>query len=239
MEKLSLFELIKHYKYIEIPALQRDYAQGREHENEVRSSFVAFLRDVLVNKKRDNLDFIYGVCVSKPQCRLILIDGQQRITTLFLLHWYLAAVDGKESSNDFKQIMQDDGASSRFMYNTRPSSKAFCNNLVNNVDRIMAYLVDTGDKGVIEPLSYIIKNQKWFLMHWINDPTVKAMLVMLDSIHEAFWEYKDGLYNKLKNNPLTIDFLDLNNLGLHEAGQLYIKMNSRGKLLTKYENLGV
>jgi hypothetical protein len=58
---------------------------------------------------------------------------------------------------------------------------------------------------------------------------------MIDAIDETFRdesELFDLLYNDV--SKITFDFLELNNFGLTD--DLYIKMNSRGKLLTPYEN---
>ena len=70
---------------IEIPVLQRDYAQGRSIEKiaRIRKDFLDVLHDALVNDASVTLDFVYGDIV---RGKLTLLDGQQRLTTLFLLH---------------------------------------------------------------------------------------------------------------------------------------------------------
>ena len=40
-DKLSLIDFFKKYSRIEIPKIQRDYAQGRENESEVADRFLA------------------------------------------------------------------------------------------------------------------------------------------------------------------------------------------------------
>ena len=48
---------------IVIPKMQRDYAQGRSNEEEVRENFLQSLYDALVDdtgRKRCSLNFIYG-----------------------------------------------------------------------------------------------------------------------------------------------------------------------------------
>jgi len=75
---------------IEIPIIQRDYAQGREDTDTVaiRRDFLDVLISALTTTDSVGLDFIYGEVadgVLKP------LDGQQRLTTLFLLHWYVAS----------------------------------------------------------------------------------------------------------------------------------------------------
>ena len=80
-----------------IPIIQRDYAQGRTNTNvnRVRKNFLDALYKA-VTAKSIILDFVYGDIDENGI--LTPLDGQQRLTTLFLLHWY-AAKTKKLSSN--------------------------------------------------------------------------------------------------------------------------------------------
>ena len=74
---------------IAIPIIQRDYAQGRidAEVNGIRERFLDSLHQAI---KVDpiTLDFVYGdINVDGVMTPL---DGQQRLTALFLLHWYAA-----------------------------------------------------------------------------------------------------------------------------------------------------
>lgn len=72
-----------------IPIIQRDYAQGRNTATikRVRKNFLNALFNA-VTEKPITLDFIYGDL--NEQGILTPLDGQQRLTTLFLLYWYAA-----------------------------------------------------------------------------------------------------------------------------------------------------
>lgn len=74
-----------------IPKIQRAYAQGRRSEAGIREGFLTELFSALVEDKRKELNFIYGSVDihAENDTRLILLDGQQRLTTLWLLTWYL------------------------------------------------------------------------------------------------------------------------------------------------------
>jgi Protein of unknown function DUF262 len=70
---------------IEIPKFQRDYAQGRHDPGvtDIRSAFLDALHEALTDGDPLGLDFVYGDIdngVLRP------LDGQQRLTTLFLVH---------------------------------------------------------------------------------------------------------------------------------------------------------
>src|SRR5437867_11968288 len=99
---------------IEIPIIQRDYAQGRQSEkvNEIRNGFVKSLYEAIDENKNLDFDFIYG---SEKKNVLIPLDGQQRLTTLFLLHWYLASKDGK--IDEARETL------TKFSYKTRISAR--------------------------------------------------------------------------------------------------------------------
>lgn len=213
-KQLSFWQLIKEYK-IEIPIIQRDYAQGREDKYKVRNVFLKDIKDAL-NTIPIELDFVYG---SINNDTFHPLDGQQRLTTLFLLHWYLAT---KEKLNDktVKDLLN------KFTYKTRTSSTEFCNKLIEKG------IIFSDDYVEITPL---IKDASWFVLSWEKDPTIKAMLIMLDAIH-TFFKNEANLWTKLideKNCPITFHFIELENFGLSD--DLYIKMNARGKQLTPFE----
>lgn len=70
---LNFFELIDNQKKIEIPIIQRDYAQGREDKKEIRNNFLNALQESISNNRKIQLDFIYG---SKIEESFQPLDGQ-------------------------------------------------------------------------------------------------------------------------------------------------------------------
>lgn len=209
--------------FIEIPIIQRDYAQGRDDSKtrEIRNKLLSDLFNTISENKNLDFDFVYGSLINN---KFIPLDGQQRLTTLFLLHWYIAMKEGK--IEDFRNKLLVDN-NSKFTYSTRTTAKDFCNELI-------AHEVAIPDKGI--PLSDKIKDSSWFFLYWEKDPTIKSMLVMLDAIHEKF-NHCEHFFEKLvhENAPIiTFQFIDLPNFGLTD--DLYIKMNARGKQLTDFEN---
>ena len=206
---ISIFEEVDR---IVIPIIQRDYAQGRRNVfvDRVRAAFLDSLYEA-IETHPTTLDFIYGDIDENRT--LIPLDGQQRLTTLFLLHWY-AAKRERVAESECRFLR-------KFSYETRYSARVFCEKLVEYQPWF------TGK------LSEEIIDQNWFPLGWKKDPTVQGMLVMLDAIHEKF-QKTEGIWQKLKNNAITFHFLPLSNMGLTD--ELYIKMNSRGKPLTDFEH---
>src|SRR5690554_592843 len=90
---MTFIELLEKYNKIQIPIIQRDYAQGRtDHKTKmIRESFVKDLHNAIKPGSNNiHLDFIYGYENEiDSQKHFIPLDGQQRLTTLFLLHWYV------------------------------------------------------------------------------------------------------------------------------------------------------
>ena len=202
-------------KQVAIPIIQRDYAQGRKNDEvkRIRDRFLSSLLSA-VNGEGICLDFIYGDIDNKG--KLTPLDGQQRLTTLFLLYWYSAKKSEIDNSEyDFL---------SNFTYETRYSSRDFCHELITfNPD------FNSGTS-----LSDQIINQSWFPLDWKNDPTISSMLVMIDEIDKYFKNITD-LWNKLTvDKKIKFYFLPIKNMGLTD--ELYIKMNSRGKPLTPFEH---
>lgn len=202
-------------KQVAIPMIQHDYAQGRKNDEvkRIRDRFLSSLLSA-VNGEGICLDFIYGDIDNKG--KLTPLDGQQRLTTLFLLYWYSAKKSGIISTEyDFL---------SNFTYETRYSSREFCHELIKF----------NPDFDIEIVLSEQIINQSWFPLDWKNDPTISSMLVMIDEIDKRFKTIND-LWNKLTvEKKIKFYFLPIKNMGLTD--ELYIKMNSRGKQLTPFEH---
>lgn len=231
MNKATTFVgLLNRCSRIEVPQIQRDYAQGRETEAEVRLGFLNALHNALDFETTQratpmNLDFIYGSMEDDAEGAYFLpLDGQQRLTTLLLLHWYLAWRDGQ--LQDFQARLWD-GRHSRFSYRVRPSSAEFFDDLV---------CFDPKDlPGSDSSVKKLLEDQPWFFLSWRLDPTIQSALTMLDAIHEHF-RSSSGLYARLvddKHPAITFQLLQLENFGLSD--DLYIKMNARGKPLTPFE----
>lgn len=199
---------------IVIPIVQRDYAQGRNTPDvaRIRNRFLNVLYEAVTQDKPTTLDFIYG---NIEDGMLIPLDGQQRLTTLFLLHYYVAMHE--QISLEEKSFLKN------FTYKTRISSRDFCEHLVEFEE------IDFTKQSLSEQIT----DQAWFLLEWYNDPTVRAMLVMLDAIHDKFSQ-TSNVWPKLTGDAITFYFLPLDEMGVTD--ELYIKMNSRGKPLSPFEH---
>jgi hypothetical protein len=264
----TFWQLISEHK-VEIPIIQRDYAQGRDNKKakQVREDFIKDLLKSIQfagDSNRLHLDFVYGKIKGQKDKVLIErnrksvkqllstikdyaknlsvdityeldqtigsqnenylttfvpLDGQQRLTTLFLLHWYLSF-----------RLKESQSLLFRFTYKTRKSSKEFCSALVTNTN-----VLELSNSSLTEA----IEDAHWFVRTWKKDPTVSGILVVLDLIHSQLSDIDEEdlrkFWNNLTdNNQVYFDFLDLDYLELED--DLYVKMNARGKHLSDFEN---
>ena len=232
-ERTSFYKLFKESALgVKIPIIQRDYAQGRPTKKELREGFLNALHAYLdEGKPNRDLDFVYGSITDGETKNFTPLDGQQRLTTLFLLHWYLAV--RSDNTDNFKEVMLQNNQS-RFTYETRTSSKEFCDALINSEIDLDDLL--ESDEGANNSLSKTLKNKVWYFSSWSYDLTIQSMLVMIDAIHDKFNNYPH-FYDKLvdvENPIITFLFLNLQKFSLTD--DLYLKMNARGKPLTDFEN---
>ena len=255
----TLWTLLEKYKVV-IPIIQRDYAQGRKGRETIRRKLICNIREGLKSGTpvTVNMDFVYGE-VNDNTDTLYPLDGQQRLTTQWLVYWYVFFMAFcKKNSKGFEEELNK---LAKLTYKTRESSSDFCSCICNAQN-----LEDMKEaKKNYKNLYELITSRTWFLSEWLNDPTVDAMLRTLcgsgrSSVDPSYYpdndektEYSciegifkpDDDYNAFKNKltdtkEKTVVF-ELQPIGGEElpeesADDLYIKMNARGKPLSDFEN---
>lgn len=225
----TFWNLINEYKIV-VPKIQRDYVQGRENKTieKNREEFVKELIGSLAENKPISLNFVYGTIQDSNE--FIPIDGQQRLTTLFLLHLYVFA---KKGNKDKIEVLQK-----KFSYQTRYTTNRFLEKLSEELPEML----NPSDRN--NNLTDIIRDSGWYVTPWDNDPNIRSCLVMLQTIHETCNDIlannNDGIsefFNLLTrvDCPITFMWLRLSS-SFGSDNQLYIRMNSRGKQLTDFEN---
>lgn len=233
----TLLSLCEAYPKIEIPIIQRNYVQG--NDKTIRCHFVDYLVKALTQQSPVELDFVYGAerqdtrltdnCAPQVGRVLIPLDGQQRLTTLWLLHGYLLALE--QVNNNPEQLSPEEREAqcqllSRFVYETRQSAKDFCGYWLQEVtQRACPELVD-------KPSKYL-RNCAWFDPEWEKEGTVTAMLGMLDEVATKRAELQEVAYGRL-SECIRFYYLHIKKFGL--SNELYIRMNARGEQLTSFEH---
>lgn len=198
-------------RLVVIPSIQREYVQPLNES--IICGFVDALINAYQNNQKKDLNYIYGI---DSDAYFEPIDGQQRLTTLWLIHLYVAAREG-------------DSLPARLEYRTRDVSSDFCIKLREN-----CHLILPNSKCP----SQDIKNANWFIETWADNITVSSMLHALDVIHQRIASSDVDLNTvwqnmKMDDSAVTFAFKSTKDLG----DDVYVKMNARGKSLSDFENL--
>ena len=223
----NLFSLLNQYRVI-VPGIQRHYVQGADtvKAREVRSGFVRNILSHLKENKLLCLDYIYGPINTAGVDAFVPVDGQQRLTTIWLLARYFADSLESDKRNVLLRLL------GRFTYEGRVHATRFCHAFTSA--EISSFV--GGEKSP----SAAIKKSDWFNPYWETDETVAGMLNTLDTIYSV---WKDEDKDKAKPLPSAEGCLSYmcESLTFHLcveqfSDDIYMKMNARGLTLTQWEN---
>lgn len=185
---------------ISVPRLQRDYVQGAHQKKII--PFVKSLLDVSTNV---DLNYIYGT-IDKDGS-FLPIDGQQRLTTIWLVKLCLHKSLGLP-----------------FDISLKYQAREYANNFSDK-------LLDASLNDLKNP-----SRAPWFVKAWNDDPSVCAMCSAIAVIWQLLPTDISGIthiYNSFDSHLKSCHLpLDEN---INE--DVYIKMNRRGLQLTAFENL--
>lgn len=250
----------KNMAMIKIPRIQRDYAQGRKGGHYIRKAMLNDINNALGNDRDEILDFVYGNIITiDSKEKFYPLDGQQRLTTLWLIYWYISFYSGN-LKDDYIWLQN-------FSYETRVSSREFCEKMCSEL-KDKDYDKDVKNNGFRSLKEYIV-SQNWFYSEWKNNSTIDAMLRTLSGewkddkcvdracIEMIFdgtyivdndnsgekkgtvtWDaYYDRLFGNDKvGSKIKFHFYEIEDDDI-DADDLYVKMNARGKRLSNLENL--
>lgn len=263
-QKKYCFSKLVEQSPIRVPRIQRDYAQGRKNEavNEIRDRFVHNLISAISYDTPLELDFIYG---SDRDNAFEPLDGQQRLTTMFLLHWMLGY-----------NLYDSLGDKSLLTYDTRDTSTDFCLELVQHSSEQFRKEADTKNavradriKACTEAIEALEKEEEKGSDAYIaalkkaREDLAAAKEVKKTSVSEiirnrdwfnylwgfdptilsmlvmidAIWEEMDWSLDlsKCLSNLDKITFSYLNLGDFGLSDELFIKMNARGKQLSSFD----
>ncbi len=220
-----------------IPEIQREYVWGENPE--VLRPFLLEIKELanpcgechyVHTPQNINVGFLYSYKppYAKVECERILdeylIDGQQRMTTIFLLLLYRATVERR--MDDFLSIIRvDDGnVNMAFDYKVRHLTERFISDLIAHVRNRPDSAFDFISDSSCIP--------SWLLGDYMSDPTVRAILKTLRIIQEVFDKPDDKYYDFLLTN---IRFWHFKTEATSQGEELYITMNARGEQLVHNE----
>ncbi len=220
-----------------IPDLQRDYCWGNPLSSDSDSLVSGFL-DTLLKLDRDRditMGLIYGYYKDeyKPY-HLQLCDGQQRLTTLFLI---LGILNRKCGDNRYKKYLvsdfewNEDDKETHLLYSIRESSIYFLSDLT-------AHFFLNNELTLNQ-----VREQYWFINVYGQDPTINSMLAALDTIESKLSAVESGLNNVEECREFGdlllkhIKFL-FHDMGNRQNGEeTFVVINTTGEPLSANQNL--
>lgn len=215
----NMNDLLPHYT-IYIPDMQRDYCWGTTKADKAdkhgNSLFKNFLDTLVQNKTDFTMGLFYGYIEDD---RIYLCDGQQRITSLYLILLYAY----KLGRVDERFLIYNNMP--RLQYAVRDSSLFFLNDLVEHIKNIKTI----GD----------IKKEDWYFDEYNNDDTIQNIIASLKTLEN---EDKNE-NNRINNNEFIsyilkkINFIFIDMEKRENGEETYVLLNTTGEPLTAVENL--
>lgn len=219
-----------------IPDFQRDYCWGdkthgeHEHKTDIVSGFLDTLIEEFDNNQKSDVLLGKIDVYEHPKNHIYLTDGQQRLTTLYLL---IGMLHRKEQVEEVKSKLKrclisdfeenKDDKEPYLQYAVRESSVFFLRDLVNE------FFIKENSLRVAD-----IQNQSWYFNEYNLDPSIISMLSALSIIENKLNEFKNGFSNFIINN-IKIQYYDVQDKKHGE--ERFVIINTTGKSLTVSENI--
>lgn len=239
-KEYTLSDLFTGKNKIIIPDLQRDYCWGDKAWNkdkatytELVSGFLDSLLSQFLEKKeeKENKDLTLGLIYAyeNPKHHIQLCDGQQRLTTLYLI---LGMINRKTNYQFQEQLiskfeLERDDKEPHLQYAIRESTLYFLSDLVCEF-----FL---GDDFSLED----IRNKDWYFSEYDLDASIQSMLSALKTINNKFTELGfDFSFSDFGNfiiNQLKVIYYDMGDRTRGE--ETFVVINTTGEPLTATENL--
>ena len=209
-----------------LASIQTDFKRQKDKKESIDDSLLnkmppdireQFLRSLSENKIYSNIGFIYAYRgEGETSSKYFLIDGQQRITTMYLL---LLAISIKEGKQDIFRNTYFDHQIPKVDYKVREATHDF---LIEFIE----FMLCGGD---IEE----VKEQYWYYSFYESDSTIQSILSNYPVVQ-----------NFVRSFPIDLSYAEDNielwyfDTSKSEQGEeLYIYMNSRGESVQPNENI--
>ena len=216
-EKYSLENFLKDHVII-IPAMQRDYAQGRYNAEatNIRNLFISAILNAVFEEEDFSLDFTYGDSKNNDEVRYYPVDGQQRLTTLFLVYAYVLI---KAKQENDKETINSLDVLQNFRFEERYKAEEYIKELLSSkVDEARLIMPEL----------------------WHKSPTAEGFACSFLLISKAF-EVKEKEIGEKKKSLKAKDYLErlkkITFMEIHSdlPDDVFCKINARGRALTDFE----
>lgn len=244
--RYSLRELLTHneIEQIIIPEIQRDYVweisnvakliddinknyeKKKNHQLEIKINGIIEESDSVNQfltkeyerlKYHQKLGFIYAYHDRDYAGKFFLIDGQQRLTTLFLILLFLYKELDKADSF---RLLYFNNQIPKVNYKVREQSNDFLKLMIES---------ELSNKSYLE-------SEQFYKSEYLKDVTISHLIINYNHIKSQIGQ----IINKAGFLEYLEDFVEVNYFDTHlseQGEQLYIYMNSRGEQLSFQENV--
>lgn len=232
---------IRHFfsgnRKILIPDMQREYCWPSTIADTNQKSLVYNFVDSLIKLQQANIKIGLGLLYAyeHPVHSVQLCDGQQRLTTLYILIGLLCrrikSVNTKEELIEIlisKFEQEHDDQEPRLQYAIRESTLFFLRDLVHYYFIESNNLIN-GSKG--------IREQPWYFNEYDLDPSIQNMLRAIDEIETMLIDNSDVFVDEFAKFITTkILFLYFDMKNRKHGEEQFVVLNTTGKPLTTTEN---
>ena len=193
-----------------IPEVQRDYVWEEEQVLDLLSTFYdGFYGNEL---DRPYLGFIYAYNDKDYAYKYFVVDGQQRLTSIYLLLVLCYQLMNKPLPSYLKK-----SGRLKLDYKVRQSTHDF-------LIALISYCTLNGSDD-----EFIIQEQSWYHSNYKNDRTIRNLATNFTIIRtwiktEVFNDLSD--FTKYLENKVQLSYFDIEDG--REGEELYIYMNSKG-----------
>lgn len=218
-DKINLNTLLNNY-IIYIPDMQRDYCWGiTKADKSENTLFKNFLDTLVQNSNENKTDFTMGLFYGYVEDRRIyLCDGQQRITSLYLILLYTC----KLNKLNIDLLIHNNIPT--LQYAVRDSSLFFLNDLVEHIKNIDV-IIKIDD----------IKTMDWYFDEYNNDDTIQNIIAALKTLENESNRINNDKFISYILKEINFIFIDMKT---RENGEeTYVLLNTTGEPLTTVENL--
>lgn len=230
MHAYSLTDLFGDSLTLVIPDIQRDFTWGGDQATVLVSGLAHVHRHgAWAGAPRSPMGMVYGY--TSNHTHIHIIDGQQRLTTLYLL---LGMLYRRTRMPELRPLLVNDDSPApdglpRILYQSKKEAFYFMIDLVHNF-----FLNRDGRLSMIE-------KSPWYCTSYASDVSVQSFIGALrhiDEVLETFARYPDWdfeAFTRFVMDKIVFRYCDL--ITRKAAERMYVTINTTGEPLTLAQNL--
>ena len=231
-KQYNIGQILSGNNVLQIPDMQRDYCWANTPSDLNGESLVFnFLNDLIEQSEAKNeLQMGLMYAYESPKHYIQLCDGQQRLTTIYLIICLLYKKLAKPAQ--IKECLlanSNDEIVPRFQYSIRETTMSFLTDFVKTLLTLDTTQIITSD---------FIKEQDWYFNEYNQDPSIQNLLTAITIIEEKLVNLEIDNAQKFSDfllNKVSFLYFDMQNRTFGE--EQFVVLNTTGKPLTKTENL--